>query len=346
MKTLAVVTRSEQIECVHYGYVCVTDSENNIICHIGEPNTRIFTRSSAKPLIAVTLVHSGAMDQFGITTEELAVICSSHSGQAIHRTLIDSVLRKLGLQEASLQCGCAEPYNQEALNQLIRENKRPSPLFNCCAGKHAGMLALCKYFDYSPENYVNLNHPVQQLILGTIAELLGCTAADITVGADNCSVPGYMLSLRQHSYLYALLASGYRAKSKYKDSLGLINKAMRENPRLVSGDGEFDTELMNACGGKVIGKVGDDGVYCVSIPEKDMGICMKIADGSEKAVYPVAIGLLQQLGVLSQTESENLKTWAVPAVTDHKAAVVGNIRPVFDIRNPLLSDPTIGQRMG
>ena len=345
MIPIAVVTRSGLIECMHSGQLCVTDSNSNIIFHIGDPNTKIFLRSSAKPFIAVAFVESGAMDKFGITLEELAVICSSHSGQDFHRNTVISILHKLGLNEDSLQCGSAEPYNQDVVNKLIKENNSPSPLFNCCSGKHAGMLALCQYYGDPTENYININHPVQQLILKTIAELIGCSAADIILGTDNCTVPGYMISLQQHSYLYSLLASGYSAKSKFSNSLGLINKAMRDNPRMISGDGEFDTELMRGCESKVIGKVGDDGLYCVSVPEKNMGICTKIEDGSERAVYPVIISLLQQLGVLNNTEIENLKAWAAPTVKDHKGVVIGDMLPVIDIKKPITQSLTLGQRV-
>lgn len=345
MQALAVVTRSNRIECIHYGHLCITDSDRNIKYRIGDPNTKIFIRSSAKPFIAVAFVESGAMERFGITLEELAVICSSHSGQAFQRQAVDSILHKLGLNENSLLCGCTNPYNAEMVNQLIRENKRPSPLFNCCSGKHSGMLALCKLYGYPIENYNDVNHPVQKLILKTFTELIGCQAEDIILGVDSCTVPGYMFSLHQHSYLYSLLASGYNAKSKYSNTLGLINKAMRDNPRMVIGDGEFCTELMKGCGSKVIGKVGDDGVYCVSVPEKNMGICVKIADGNERAVYPVMIHLLKQLGVLNKTEIENLKGWTYPAVNDYKGTVVGNILPVIDIEKPFVPNLVVGQRI-
>jgi L-asparaginase II len=285
------------------------------------------------------------MERFGITLEELAVICSSHSGQDFHRHAVDSILHKLGLNEDSLLCGDTNPYNEEMVKQLIRENKRPSPLFNCCSGKHSGMLALCKFYGYPVENYNDMNHPVQKLIFKTITELIGCNAEDIILGVDGCTVPCYMISLHQHSYLYSLLASGYNSKSKYRNSLGLINKAMRDNPRMIIGDGEFCTELMKGCGSKVIGKVGDEGIYCVSIPEKNLGISVKIADGNERAVYPVVIHLLKQLGVLSKTEIENLEAWIYPSIKDHKGAVIGNILPVFDIEKPFVPDLVIGQRI-
>lgn len=345
MQALAVVSRSSRIECIHYGHFCITDSDKNIKYHIGDPNTKIFIRSSAKPIIAVAFVESGAMERFGITLEELAIICSSHSGQYFHRQAVKSILHKLGLNEDSLLCGCTDPYNEEMLNLLIRENKRPSPLFNCCSGKHSGMLALCRFYGYPIENYNNVNHPVQKLIFKTITDLMGCNAEDIILGVDGCTVPGYMISLHHHSYLYSLLASGYNAKSKYRNSLGLINKAMRDNPRMVMGDGKFCTELMKACGSKVIGKVGDEGVYCVSIPEKNIGISVKIADGSERAIYPVIIQLLKQLGVLNGTEIENLKAWEYPIVKDYKGSVIGNILPVIDIEKPFAQNPVTGQRI-
>lgn len=345
MQPLAVVTRSRRIECIHYGYVCITDSDNNIKYHIGDANTKIFLRSSAKPFIAVAFVESGAMEKYDITLEELTIICSSHSGQAFHRRAVESILQKIGLNENSLLCGSANPYNEEMVRELIKKDKRPSPLFNCCSGKHSGMLALCKYYDYPIENYNDTNHPVQKLIYKTITELLGCNAEDIILGVDGCTVPCYMLSLHQHSYLYSLLASGYNAKSKYYRSLGLINKAMRENPRMVIGDGEFCTELMKACGSKVIGKVCDEGVYCVSIPEKNLGIVIKVVDGNERAVYPVIIHLLKQLGVLNKTEIANLDLWIYPKVKDHIGAVIGNILPVVDIEKTFIPDIVTGQRI-
>lgn len=345
MHPLAVVTRSGRIESIHYGCFCITDSDGNIKYHLGEPNTKIFIRSSAKPFLAVALVESGAIEKYGITLDELAVICSSHSGQDYHRQAVHSILQKIGLDENSLHCGHSNPYNENMIKQLIREDKRPSPLFNCCSGKHTGMLALCKIYKYPLENYTDANHPVQKLLFETIKGLIGCNATDIVLGVDGCTVPCYMISLHQHSYLYALLASGYRAKSKFKNALGIISKSMRDHPRMVIGDGEFCTELMNSCGSKVIGKVGDEGVYCVSIPEMDLGISVKIFDGNERAVSPVVIHLLKQLGVLSTKELESLNDWAYPKIKDHKGIVIGNILPVVDLYSAIIPDLVTGQKI-
>ena len=45
----------------------------------GDPETRMFFRSSAKPFQAVPLVASGAADAYGFTTEEVALASASHN---------------------------------------------------------------------------------------------------------------------------------------------------------------------------------------------------------------------------------------------------------------------------
>lgn len=343
MQPLAIQTRSGRTECIHYGYLCITDSNGKILYHIGKPDTRIYLRSSAKPFIAVAFTESGAMDRYGITEEELAVVCSSHSGQDFQRETVQSILHKLGLTESALLCGSAYPYNKEIVRQLVRENKDPTPLYNCCSGKHAGMLALCRYYGYPIEHYNEADHPVQKLIFKTMTELIGCASDDITLGMDGCTVPCYMITMHQHSFLYALLAAGRQAASKFSRSLGLIQSAMRNNPRMVIGDGEFCTELMLACSSKVIGKIGDQGVYCVSIPVKNLGICLKIVDGTEEAIYPVIISLLRQLGVLGNQEVEQLSAFSQPKIKDHLGRITGCIAPVVDMKGPGVAELEPGQ---
>lgn len=333
MQPLAILTRSSRVESIHRGYFCITDPQKNIVYSIGNPDTKVYLRSSAKPIQAVAFVSSGAMDKFNISLEELGIICSSHSGEDFHREAVSSILSKIGLSEENLSCGVANPYNQEMINELIKKGERPSQLYNCCSGKHAGMLALCRYNNFPVEGYTEPEHPVQQLILKTIAELLECATNDVTLGIDGCGIPTFMVTLHQASYLYSLLAHGYNGIGKYKDAFGLIQKAMTSYPRMINGDKEFCTDLITLSEGKVIGKVGAEGIYCVSIPEMQLGICIKISDGNERGVYPVTTHILSELGVLNKQAMDKLKVWAYPPVKNHKGLVVGYTIPVFSIRN-------------
>ncbi|WHH60055.1 asparaginase [Petroclostridium sp. X23] len=338
MQPLIAVTRTNQIESIHNGFICVTDPGKNIIYSIGDSNTKVYLRSSAKPIQAVAFVNSGVMDKFNISLEELAIICSSHSGEDFHRGAVRSILSKIGLSEENLSCGVANPYNQDAINELIRKGERPSQLYNCCSGKHAGMLALCRYYSYPVEGYTEPEHPVQQLILKTIADLLECETEDITLGIDGCGIPTFMIKLCQAAYLYSLLAAGSNGTGKYNESFELIKKAMTTYPRMINGNKEFCTDLITHSGGKVIGKVGAEGIYCVAVTEKQLGICIKISDGNERGVYPVTTHILRQLGILDDRAMKELKIWASPPIKNHKGKIVGYTVPIFDIDK---KDPTI-----
>ncbi len=331
MKPLVVLTRSHQVESIHSGAICVSDYQNGLQFHLGDVKRKVYLRSSAKPFQAIALAASGALEKLGITDEELAIMCSSHSGEDFHRKAVNSILKKIDLNEDDLDCGICNPYNPETLARLTCKQEKPSQLFNCCSGKHAGMLALCKFHNYPIENYVKQGHPVQQLIHKTIASLLNTPPEEILIGQDGCGVPNFMISLQQASYLYALLASGEKGHQQYGLALSKIRSAMLNNPRMINGDGEFCTELINHSNRRVIGKVGGEGVYCLAIPERDLGASVKIADGNERAVYPVALHILRQLGITDKEMENQLVLWAFPPIKNHRGNILGYTLPIFNI---------------
>lgn len=333
MQPLVVLTRSHVIESIHKGYISVVDSNGEELYSTDKKDIKVYMRSSGKPIQAVALASSGSLDTFGISEKELAIICSSHSGEDFHREAVDSILKKIGLSEKHLQCGVANPYNQDMMKDLIKKGERPSQLYNCCSGKHAGMLALCKYYGYPIENYTELEHPVQQLILQTIAKILSMKHDDISVGIDGCGVPTFALPISQVARLYAFLALGNNEIGLFSEAFGRIADAMKANPRMINGDKEFCTELITNTNGRVIGKVGAEGIYCIAVPEKQLGICIKISDGNERGVYPVATHLLKELGVLSDIAMEKLEKWIQPPLKNHKGKLIGHTIPVFDIHD-------------
>lgn len=164
MEPLAIVTRQDYIESVHHGIVCVVNASEDIIFRIGDCNTKIFFRSSAKPIQAIPLIESGAANAFGLTGKEIAVACASHSGAIMHQDTVEGFLRKLNLNETNLHCGAAKPYDREENKRLIRKSLSPSALHCACSGKHAGMLALAIYRGYDLETYEKMKNPVQQEI--------------------------------------------------------------------------------------------------------------------------------------------------------------------------------------
>ncbi|NLU52565.1 MAG: asparaginase [Clostridiaceae bacterium] len=333
MPQLVVRTRSGRVESIHHGYICVTDSDGKIKYSIGNPNARIFIRSSGKPIYANAFVMSGAMEKFNISLKELAILCASHGGQAFHRRIIRGILKKAGLTEKDLDCGHKYPENQKVHDALIKKGKRPDPIFSNCSGKHAGLLVLCKYYGFPVKGYTDPQHPIHQVIRTTIAEILECSTNDLITGVDGCTLPTYSFSLHQASYLYALLAHGDTHKGKYAHSFGLIQKAMIENPRVIKGDDSFCTSLIKVTKGRAIGKIGAEGIYCMAVPEKRLGVCIKLMDGHPWASYPVAVRVLEELEILDDADIKELDKWALPKVKDDKGRDVGYLHPVFSIIN-------------
>lgn len=333
MPQLAIRTRSGRVESLYAGYVCVTDADNNIVYSIGNPQSRIFLRSSGKPIYAVVLANSGALEKYNISLKEFAITCSSHEGQAFHRKTILSILKKIGLSENDLDCGHKYPESQKVHDALIMMCKRPTPLFSNCSGKHAGFLTLCQYFNYPIKDYVNADHPVNILIRKTMAELLEYEENEIVIGTDGCTLPTYLLSLQEASWLYARIARGRKGEDKYSKAFGLIQEAMVAYPRIIRGDDTFCTDLAKQTGGRAIGKIGAEGVYCISIPEKQLGICIKMLDGHPWSSYPVAVRILEELEILDSEDVKKLKKWALPCVKNDKGGTVGYIHPVYSLTN-------------
>ena len=331
MPQLAIRTRSGRVESLHSGYVCVSDANNNILYSIGNPNASIFLRSSGKPIYATALASSGVLEQFNISLREFAITCSSHEGLALHRKIILSLLKKVGLTEKDLDCGHKYPENQKVHDALILLSKRPTPIFSNCSGKHAGLLALCRYYNYEVKDYVKADHPVNLLIRKTMAEILGCDEIELITGVDGCTLPTYFLTLQQVAWLYARLAQGSRGKDKYSKAFGLIQEAMVKYPQVIRGSNTFCTDLIKHTEGRAIGKIGAEGIYCVSIPERELGVCIKMFDGHPWSTYPAVIRILEELEVLDSKTVKKLQKWALPEIKDDKGGIVGYIHPVFGL---------------
>lgn len=330
MEPLAVVTRNDYIESIHFGYVCVVDSSGRVLYFLGDYNTKIFFRSSAKPIQVIPLIQSGAAEAFNFSKREIAIACASHSGQKIHQETVEEILKRLKLEEVNLHCGIMTPYSEEETKNLILRRKSPS-VFHCsCSGKHSAMLALAKFRGYSIENYQTITNPVQQEILRTVGKFTDEDVNSIPIGTDGCGVPIYLLPIKKIALSYARLTMySQNTGSPYYHSCKTVFEAMSQFPVMVAGDHEFCTELMQATSGKLIGKAGSEAVYCVGIKEGNLGVCIKIVDGNERAVYPVVIAILKELGILSSSELNSLKHRYRQALKNNLGEITGEILPVL-----------------
>ncbi|NOT63467.1 MAG: asparaginase, partial [Acidobacteria bacterium] len=78
---LIEITRGAFVESLHRGHIAAIDPAGKVVAQIGNIETITHYRSAAKPFQAIPLVSTGAANYFKFTTQELAVINGSHSGE-------------------------------------------------------------------------------------------------------------------------------------------------------------------------------------------------------------------------------------------------------------------------
>jgi L-asparaginase II len=336
---LVEVWRGPIIESLHRGHLIAVDGDGKTIAELGDPATVTFIRSSGKPFQAIPLVASGAADRFGLSEKEIAIACGSHSGEPIHVETTQSILRKIGLDAGALKCGVHEPFSAEVARDLVKNQQQPNVLQNNCSGKHAGMLALAKHLGAPPESYDSVDNPVQREILRAVSEFSDLPESEIAIGIDGCGVPVFGLSVRAMALMYArLIYPPERSNPSVKNACRRILHAMTTYPEMVGGTKErLDTELIRAAGGRLISKIGAEGVYTFGVLPCDdwpagIGFALKMEDGNDnRARPPAVIEALRQLRVLRDNEISSLASYAPTPITNRRGEIVGEARAAFSL---------------
>ena len=293
------------VESIHQAHAAVCDDRGRLLMSAGHPEESSFIRSSLKPFQALAVVGSGAMERYELGDRDLALMCGSHAGSIEQARQAFNILWKADLEPTVLQCPIP-PGGRSALE------------YNC-SGKHAGMLAMCQQFNWNTRDYMNIKHPVQQLVLKKVGECLGMPAAELMTARDDCGVPTCYLPLQQMAFLYAKLASG--------DSLEMerVVRAMTHHPELVAGEGLFDTELMRLSEGRLVSKSGAEGVQCISRLGERQGMAIKVKDGARRAKYAAAIHLLRQMSWMSPAIAEDLSDQFLNLSSSKRLEVSGEL---------------------
>lgn len=322
----AEVTRGSSVESIHFGAVAVVNVRGELLYQAGDPHFMTFTRSTIKPFQALPFLRGGGAAHFGFGSREIALLCASHSGEAMHTAIVESMLHKAGCEEGHLQCGCHVPIHYATSNTQAPADATFSQLHNNCSGKHAGFLAYCRQHGEPIENYLDPAHPLQVDIRSALADAAGVPAESMPAGIDGCSAPNYALPLSRLAYAYARLAQPGRDA----EPEGQIFAAMTSHPELVSGTGRIDLALMRAGKGDWVAKGGAEGVQVIGIRSAGLGIALKAADGSARGLQPATVAVLRQLGLLS-SEPSVLEPWLRPQLHNLRGIHTGEVRPVVTL---------------
>ena len=330
---LVDVIRGNLVESTHLGHIAVVNSKGDLLYYNGNPNRVTFARSSMKPLQALPIVETGAADFYNYDQADLSLACASHNGEEQHTDRVLMILSRLGLTSGSLKCGTHPPRWQGAYEKLMTSGKEITPEFNNCSGKHSGMLATAKLMGESLEDYYKTNHPVQQRILEVISDLSETPVPEIEIGIDGCGVPVHGVPLKNLALGFAKMANPSTFPEKRKKAIEQVTAAMMAAPEMVGGTDRFCSDFMSFGEGRMFGKVGAEGVYCIGDKETGIGIAIKIEDGNSRATSPVAVEVLKQLDLLTDQQIERLQDYHTPSLKNARQEVIGQLYPNFSLKN-------------
>ena len=281
----AILMRGSKIESIHKIHAVISDKKGRVLMCAGNPEYKTFIRSALKPFQAIPFVSSGAASKINNSSKSIALACGSHSGSKHHSREAFKILWEYDIDINNLKC----------------PKSKTSQLEHNCSGKHAAFLATCKKLNWPLESYLKGNHPLQIEIFRIISELLEIPLSEINAERDDCGAPTLYLKLIEISKLYSLLSSSENAE------LEQICRAITANPIMISDNNKFDTEIIKASHGHVIGKGGAEGVQCLCKVNEGIGLALKVEDGSKRAKHAVSLHLLKQLEWISDLRIQDIE---------------------------------------
>lgn len=315
------VWRGEVVESFHRVRAVVVDGTGRATRRGGDVTERVVVRSVAKPFQALPLVEDGVVEALGLSTEHLALACASHGGEPRHVEGVRQMLELAGATEKELACGPASPLSPAEADRLRGRGEEPGVLHNNCSGKHAGMLALAAWRGWPRSGYHREGHPVQERMHQAVAAWVGLRPEDVATATDGCGVRTFALPLEALARAFARLGR----EAARGGVPGQVLGAMRSHPFLVGGSHRLCTRLGEVSGGRIVAKVGAEGMYGAWVEEPGLGIALKVEDGGRRAADPALLETLRHVGALSRGELEALKELAAPVVTNARGEAVGRL---------------------
>jgi L-asparaginase II len=317
-----VVTRGLGTESEHRVHAAVVGEGDELLGAARDADAFTFWRSCAKPFQVLPFLASGGFDALGWGDEQLAISCASHGGEPEHVSLVESMLRDIGLEEGDLACGPHDPSSQRGLKILRESGERTRRIHNNCSGKHTAMLALARHKGWSTQGYDRREHHVQRGILHEIALWTDVPCSKIVQAVDGCGVVVFGMTLERMARAYSRFAV---AAARGEEFPRRVVDAMSSNPFLVGGTDRIDSAVIDETDGKVVSKVGAEGVHCAMLVDRGIGIAIKVEDGAQRAQVPALLRLLQELDALPEQLSPRLSEWLRKPVRNTRGECVGSV---------------------
>jgi L-asparaginase II len=188
------------------------------------------------------------------------------------------------------------------------------------------MLALCKLLDLEIDDYLNPNHPIQTLILQYVEEVYEYPKTRIVKALDGCSAPVYSIPVYNQALAFKNIVNTDSYSTERRFACDTIVQAMSTYPFMVAGSKRYCSDMMKICGSRIIGKTGAEGVFCMSLLQEQMGVCIKIDDGKMLPQYNVAQALIEAAGIFDEETLQPLNNYKQADLSNFNKFVTGEIK--------------------
>ncbi len=341
--------RGKLVESVHRGSIVEVTADGSMLHGLGDPDRLVNLRSCVKPFSLVALIEAGAIAAFELSSAEIAVMASSHSGEDLHVRTIQGIFRRAGLSQTLLACGAeGAPLDALTAARLARDGEKAGPVRHMCSGQHASFILLSRLADWPLEDYWRDDHPAQAAARAVVGRAFGTSPERMMLSIDGCGIPTYAFPLHQLARAYALLADPAAVPAEdprhsLAGPLTQIRDAMLANPELVGGSRDrLDTSLMKSAPGRLISKAGMEGLRGVAIlagprtggaQSGPTGLAVKIEDGGgyDRAPWAASVEALRQVGVLDGQPLRSLARYHRPRSLDPHGRLAGETVADFEL---------------
>ena len=332
---MAAVTvyRGKQVEAIHDVSIAVVNADGKLTHYYGDPNALFMTRSSIKAFQLLPLLTTGAADHYKFSNKQLAIMAGSHNGTDEHRDVVISNLEAASNSADLLQCGCHRPMFMTYSGEYPQHNEDKDFLRHNCSGKHSGFLALAKFLGDDVSDYLNPENTSQTMVREAVSSYCEYPLPETFYGTDGCSAPNFPLPLYNLALGFVKLAQGIGKDEKEIKAVRRIRDAVLDYPRMVSGEKRFDYNLAQSFPKNCLCKVGAEAIEAVSFVNEKTGIAVKAHDGANRAMEPVVVEVLKQIGLIDDIESFPLmKRYEVPIIKNVQKIITGKIVCDFKLK--------------
>ncbi|MBJ7335060.1 MAG: asparaginase [Chloroflexi bacterium] len=320
---ITVVQRGQITEVAHRGDVAVVADGGRLAASVGEPDRLISLRSAVKPFTTVAVL--AAADEAGLTLDDemIALASASHAGADEHTAVAQRMVDIFGLNPAHLVHG--RPQSSRGGSGDL--------LAHMCSGQHLSLLLLAKARGFDPIGYDAFDHPVQRELRTVVGELLSVDLHAAPWGIDGCAIPTSAVPLRAAAEGARRWATPHDplVPERYRALLERVRIAAVKNPRLISGAGSLDTDLIRGGEGLVVAKQGAEGLCLIGLPGYGIAVRTEDGDAAARSGRVATVAVLAAIGA-SVAAASSLEAHRIVNLADPRGgAALATVSPAASL---------------